>query len=292
MQAAVTTGSNIFVTSEEARRAFAAGFNQSPFLWSHKLQCDPLFEVPNLLELACRMAAVRRHDVYHDTGDIDVRQKWTTIPVRKSLEQALDQLAEGDTWVILKSAHKDPVYGPVLAQGVEEIAQLSGLDLAGKTTNHVMSVLLASPRRVTPYHMDGDCNFLLQIRGSKTVYIFNGNDRSVVSEEELERFWNTDKTAANYKEVSQSKASEFHLEPGLGVHIPLLFPHWVRNGADVSVSVSINFEFSDTRQAELYRANYYIRKLGLRPTRPGKLAALDAAKLAVFRPLIRLRSRV
>jgi Cupin-like domain len=293
MQTAATMSeSSVFVTSDETSREFVERFNRTSFVFRHNLERHPLFQVENLLELACRMAMVRRQDVYYDTGDVGVRQKWTTIPVRKSFKEALDQLSGGDTWIILKSAHKDPACGALLAQCIAEITRLSSRELASRIKSHVLSIILSSPRRVTPYHMDGECNFLFQIRGSKTIYVFDGNDRSVVTEQELERYWNSDRNAADYKESSESKALAVRLEPGLGVHVPLLFPHWVQNDGNVSVSVSINFEFSDTRQADLYRANHYIRKMGFQPTPPGKVAVLDSAKLALFRPLMRLRSRL
>jgi hypothetical protein len=121
------------------------------------------------------------------------------------------------------------------------------------------------------------------------MYVFDGRDRSIVTEQEIERYWNSDRNAAIYKESSQDKAVAFDLKPGLGVHVPLLFPHWVKNGPDVSVSVSVNFEFEEQHIPNVYRANYYLRKLGFQPGPPGRSRWKDALKEQAFRTFQALR---
>jgi hypothetical protein len=70
----------------------------------------------------------------------------------------------------------------------------------------------------------------------------------------------------------------YRLEPGTGVHIPVNCPHWLQNGDDISISLSVNFQFLDSVRANLYRANYMLRRLGLSPSMPGTNPALDRAK--------------
>jgi hypothetical protein len=265
----------------ETPRIFRDRFDRSPFLLRHELAGHELFTMENLRALTTRMAPTGR--VYYDTGTVRVDQKWSQIPVKRTLKQALDELSTGDSWIILKQANLDPAYGPVLGGCIDELADLTGHYLGRKIGTRIMSIVISSPGRVTPYHMDGECNFLLQCSGSKTMYVFDGRDRAIVTDQELERFWNSDKNAAEYKENTKDKALAFELHPGLGLHVPLLFPHWVKNGTDVSVSVSINFEYASQRLPDVYRANYYLRKLGLRPRQPGLNPLLDGAKGTAFR---------
>src|SRR5215469_12245350 len=103
--------------------------------------------------------------------------------------------------------------------------------------------MLASPGRVTPYHIDDSENLLLQVHGSKKFFVFDGTDPEIISARELELYWgghNSD--VARYSKEVQDKAIEYKLGPGLGVHVPLTFPHWAQNGDDISVAVSINFQ--------------------------------------------------
>jgi hypothetical protein len=85
-----------------------------------------------------------------------------------------------------------------------------------------------------------------------------------------------------YKKELQNRAKAFNLLPGGGVHIPVNAPHWVQNGGDFSVSLSVNFTHKDSERANAYRANFFLRKLGLNPTPPGQSHFRDAAKGAVM----------
>jgi hypothetical protein len=137
---------------------------------------------------------------------------------------------------------------------------------------------VTSPKRVTPYHIDRECNFLLQISGTKTIYVFNRDDKDILPDEEIERFWAVDNNAPVFKPEYQDRAASYKMMPGSGVHIPVNFPHWVQNDDNISVSLSVNFQFLDSMRANLYRSNYYLRKFGISPSRPGLHNTRDAAK--------------
>jgi hypothetical protein len=44
----------------------------------------------------------------------------------------------------------------------------------------------------------------------------------------------------------------------------------------------VNFTWKDSERANIYRANYFLRKLGMRPQPPGRSKLSDAAKTAVI----------
>jgi hypothetical protein len=126
--------------------------------------------------------------------------------------------------------------------------------------------------------MDRECNFLLQISGSKMLHVFDREDRDILPEAEVERFWAVDNNAPVYRPQFQNRATSYHMTAGTGVHIPVNFPHWLQNDNNISVSLSVNFQFLDSRRANLYRFNYFLRKAGIRPSSPGGHPARDAAK--------------
>jgi hypothetical protein len=76
------------------------------------------------------------------------------------------------------------------------------------------------------------------------------------------------------------------MTPGTVVHIPVNAPHWVKNHDNVSISVSVNFQFRDRMLANVYRANYALRKLGVRPTPPGRSGLRDLLKSCVVEPAV------
>jgi hypothetical protein len=55
-------------------------------------------------------------------------------------------------------------------------------------------------------------------------------------------------------------------------------PHWVVNGPEISVSVSMNFVFRDNTVPDVYRWNHVLRRIGLSPRPPGRSPVRDMAK--------------
>jgi hypothetical protein len=69
------------------------------------------------------------------------------------------------------------------------------------------------------------------------------------------------------------------------------FPHWVENGDNVSISVSINFRFVDRTVPDIYRLNSYLRRLRLHPRLPGESALSDGVKKLASKTLRALRRK-
>ncbi len=268
---------------------FREKFDQRCFEFSHHLAGHPLFQIPRLLELA-RSTRNRPRDLYYDMGDIRVDQRWDQTPAKTlSVEETMQCLEHAGAWIVLKRADKDPEYRPLLEKCIAEMQELSGRDLRKVMKGQEVIIFIASPGRVTSYHIDRECNCLLQIRGEKTINIFDRNDRELLPEREIERFWSADSNAAVYRPQYQDRATVYRLTPGAGVHIPVNSPHWLKNGNDVCVTVSFNFQFQDWYRANTYRANYFLRKAGIIPTPPGQSPLRDSLKRSTVGGAMRVR---
>jgi hypothetical protein len=258
---------------------FREEFNRRAFAISHSLAAEQLFQLPSLMKLAERTLKTHPAHVHYDAGEIRVDQRWNEVPKAVfSPQEALRRIEHCGAWFIFKAVQLDPEYKPFLERGLGEIKALIGPKINSQILVEDLLIFVTSPNRISSYHIDRECNFLLQIRGNKTVYIFDRNDREVLPEEEIERFWSVDHNAARYKPHLQDRAASYRMTPGMGVHIPVNFPHWVKNDDNVSVSLSVNFQFKDTLRANVYRANFLLRKMGMKPTPPEKSPALDAVK--------------
>lgn len=267
---------------EPVKQDFKENFNQKSFQCTHHLTGHPLFEIPRLVELA-RLLVEKggRHKVHSSGGNVSTHQKWSDMPWKEQFDVALSQINESGALIVLKTIQIDPEYDALVKQIVDELSILTGIDLWKEITWLEGYIFVSSPQSLTPYHLDHESNFLLQIQGEKDVNLFDQTDRSVLTEQEVEHYFAGDLQAANYQEKNQSKASVYHLTPGLGVHHPPKAPHWVKNGSQYSVSLSINFCMrSYDLQARVYQVNYYLRKLGLRPTPPGQSPLKDKVKIA------------
>lgn len=261
-------------------RTFAESFDRRSFSFAHGLANDPLFGFERLLELAKAMAR-DPDDVYYDAGDVGIGQRWDEVPVCDvPVDELMRRIETANGWIILRRAEKFPEYARVLDDCIAQIEELSGLDLRKVMKLRNAIVFVNSPHRVSSYHIDRECSLLLQLRGTKSVHVFDRGDRDVLPEEEIERFWAVDNNSARYKPAFEDRARVYELAPGDGIHIPVNFPHWVRNGPAVSVSLNINFHYRDALLADVYRANYWLRRMGLRPTPPRRSPLLDRAKSA------------
>ena len=105
-------------------------------------------------------------------------------------------------------------------------------------------------------------------------------------ERDIERFWSVDNNAPRYNRALQDHAQVYQLSPGTAVHIPVNFPHWLENSDNISVSLNINSQYRDSMRANVYRANFLLRKLGLSPTPPFRYPALDRMVSAAVTPVV------
>ncbi|WP_321920393.1 transcriptional regulator [Paraburkholderia tropica] len=262
--------------------AFKENFERNSFEVTHKLARHPLLQLPQLLELADRSLKARPSDLYFDMGDVVPGQKWKDTNREFSPLSALRQLEESNAWFIFRSAQKDPAYTELFSQTIAEIKRLVGNGIEKKILVEDIIIFATSPKRVTAYHIDRECNFILQIQGQKDIYIFDRNDREILPEVEIEQFWALDNNAPNYRPEIQDRARLYKLAPGNGVHVPVNCPHWLQNKDNVSVTLSVNFQFIDSVRANIYRANHYLRKLGIDPQPPGRSALRDQVKVMAY----------
>jgi hypothetical protein len=111
------------------------------------------------------------------------------------------------------------------------------------------------------------------------VWLWDPDDRSNLSESEIEQFYCGNMEAAQYQVDNQSRGREFHIRPGDALYHPPLAPHWVQNGPQVSISVSMGFNTrSLDRRARIYQANKILRRVGFKTPPPGRSPLLDSLR--------------
>jgi hypothetical protein len=268
---------------------FRDAFNRRAFLVSHTLSRHPLFTLPRLVELSKRLP---EHSIAYNAGDVSVAEGLYGGPrTGLGVEETIRRIEECRSWMVLKLVESDPQYRTLLDTCLDEIDRLSARRLPG-IGKRAAFIFISSPRSVTPFHIDPEYNFLLQIRGTKTVNAFDPADRAVLSEEDLERFYaaDSDNAKLRFKEEYRTRATAFELSPGMGLHLPVTAPHWVENGDAVSISFSVTFgTVASERRSMIYAANARLRRLGVQPSPFGRSAVRDAAKCYGFRALRRAR---
>jgi hypothetical protein len=255
---------------------FRACFDRRPFLIGHELVDHPLFAMQRLMRL-CQ--SLPTGSIEYNAGNIPVSIDPAKTPGNGlNAEETLRRIAECKSWLVLKNVEQEPEYRALLQHCLADVARHSEPIHPGMCQAEAF-IFVSSPRAVTPYHMDPEHNFLLQIRGSKCVHMYDGRDRSVLSEEELEHFYGGGHRNLAYPAALARSSWTYHLTPGLGLHFPVTAPHYVRNGREVSVSFSITFRTPELKRRRLVHIyNAFLRRRGLRPTPAGARSWLDRFK--------------
>jgi cupin-like protein len=263
----------------------------------HQLAGHPLMTTESLAELALRIDPdyVRFHD-----GERSVATNMGTLlrtdPTRESLRKAIANLHKAKAFVQLMNIRSDPPYRALLDElHAELLPFLPSRDRA--LINRDASAFLASPRSVTPFHLDHEQNFLCHLRGPKTFYVWDHRDRSVISERALETFYRVGKLRDPiYQADVEPRAHVFELQPGDCIFMPMGSPHAAVTGDDVTATFSLLMNTrSSYDMVETYRVNHVLRRFGLSPRPVGDSPATDLLKAhtleaaRAFRDLARFR---
>jgi hypothetical protein len=265
---------------------FATAYNARPFAVKHRLAAHPLFELDPLAALCRRLP---REQVHYRFGVVPPDTEFDSSLHRYrgdlTLDDAIDHLESKQAYIAIYNAETDSQYGPVIEGLLGEIAGQTERVEPG--LNWYSTYIFISARdSVTPYHMDREMNFPLQIRGTKTVQLWDPHDDEIMSPAQRDRLLaERGEPRPTYDPAFQRKAMTFELAPGLGVHHPFIAPHLVRTGRELSISLAITFR---TRRSDVWtdahRFNHLIRKRLPIPLVPvGRLGLIDTTKAAVVR---------
>lgn len=274
------------------RDRLEACFGREPFEIEHQLATHPLFALDRLVDLACRNS---RHVQWH-RGDLAADEVGAD-PDRKGrntfgsrgfpgnglgIRETIEAIEHNGSWMLIREIGEIPEYRALLDRYMGEVREHVARIAPGMQRAR-SDVVISSPGAITPFHLDEEQNFLLQIRGWKTLTVVDGLDPRGVTEQDREAFF------AGNGELHPGRVDRgaphrmLRLDAGRGVHIPSLFPHTVRNGDAVSVSVTTMF-FTDAteRRRELYRLKAWQQRIGLPAAAVGTHPRLDAAKIAAM----------
>ena len=268
---------------------FPPTYNRSTFMFRHGLSGHPLLQLPSLIDLAGRL---EKYDgCYWSNGSVNVTDRWEKgADRRQPLRNTLENIEQNDSLVILKFGVHDPIYGPLFRDILSLIIRLARPERIEDVLVGRVTILIASPHRTTAYHVDLDVNYLFQVAGDKFFAVFDQTDRTLVTDEELECFFNGDLSAAHFKPDREADATTYDLKAGFGVHVPWLAPHWARNGEQVSIAVSCNFDLAPLeRLSAIYKTNHRLRGIGLKPRSPRDGSWADDAKVFGVKTMSTLR---
>lgn len=98
---------------------------------------------------------------------------------------------------------------------------------------------VTSPGDVSPYLFDSEHNILLQIRGSNAMTQFLAGNATYAPDEVHETYHTGGGRELHWRDELAVSGCEFALDPGEAPFVPVMAPHFFRNGPEPSVSLSI-----------------------------------------------------
>jgi hypothetical protein len=252
---------------------------------THALSEHPLLQIGALVELGRRQQErnlVRTHSAAATAGT-SFADAPLLHPNSKGAVATLAEIEKAGAWMSLLNVQADPVYRRLIDEVLDEVRPIVSVRDPGMCYRAGW-IFVSSPGAVTPFHMDHEHNFILQIRGRKRLYTWDPFDRHVVSERAQELFHDQhSRELVTWKEEWRSRARVFDLEPGLGGYMPSTSPHMVENGDGPSITISFTYYTDSTRRRELlYRGNARMRRLGIEPRPIGTSPSRDRVKHAVL----------
>jgi len=261
--------------------AFDDAFPRRSAGFIHDLPLDERLTLASVADLADRLP---RTSVIADTAaqPLLVPQGG---PPRGALERPGDvirDLHNANAWLTLLNVEEDPGMAELMNTQLDQLE--SGMiakhgSKRGKMHKRVAFVFVSSPNSVTPVHFDIEHSLLMQVSGEKTVSI--GRFESYKARRhEIDRYW--DGSHGRIETLPPEEAA-YTLTPGRAVYIPPGTPHWVHNGPDISLSVTLTyFTAATVRENRIENFNAHLRRRHMKPREPGRSATVDTAKVCAM----------
>jgi hypothetical protein len=259
----------------------AVALGREPQRLHHRLTGNPLLSLGSLTDLAERLP---RQWISHHRADIPlVTQANEMSSLDLGPGEIVDGLADNSCSARLYHVQHVPGYRDLIMSCLDEVEPVLGTRGEGMAQRDA-SVFLGSPGAVVAAHFDLHHNLLLQVAGSKELFVGNFEDPRT-----HDRELDVAMSRSRYMAVLPTSVTAFHLEPGDGIYLPPWGVHWVRGGPEVSVALSCSFSTRLTERTVLTRRwNARLRQLGRSPLPAGRSETVDRAKAAAVRGRDRL----
>ncbi|WP_407170704.1 cupin-like domain-containing protein [Bradyrhizobium sp. ORS 111] len=220
---------------------------------THRISDHPRLQIEELVELAKRLESkgrIRAHTNAAEAGT-SFSNAPDLHPVKQPLVRTMEHIAAAQAWMSLLNVQTDPLYRELVDEVLDSVRPNVELKDPGMSYRGGW-IFVSSPKTVTPFHVDKEHNFILQIKGQKTIYVWEPDDLRVVSDRARDRFHSRhDRSLITWREEFRKLAHCFKVGPGQGAYMPSTSPHLVEVGDEPSITVSFTYYTDSTRRDSL-----------------------------------------
>lgn len=273
----------------ESLKNFNQSYPDSILKLRHEFLDHPLMEISPLLALSERLPA---SVIEHNIGSLPIGIGQHDVPKHTaSVRDTINAIEENGSWVVLKNIELDPTYRALLHDVLAEVRPAVEAH-TGPMLNLVGFIFISSPHSVTPFHSDPEYNILLQTRGTKTMTLFSGTDESIIPAQFHEIYHTGGPRTVLWKDEYEGRGTDVTLHAGDAIYVPLKWPHYVKNGPEVSISLSVTWRSRwSYAEADARAFNKILRNFGLDPAPPLPLPHYNVMKSTAWRALRRVGVR-
>ncbi len=219
-------------------RPFASAYPLSPAVLRHALVDHPLLSTEALVSAALdlpphhverRIAnAVNGGDFAMDRSDGD------------DIAAVIRSIGDRGNWVMLRFVEQLPAYRDLLHGLMEEIGPAIG-PVTGPGHGIKGFIFISAPGTLTPFHFDCEYNILFQIAGDKRFATYPPAPPWLTLDRR-EAYHRAGDNMLPWDEAYEGQADVHHLVPGDALFVPYASPHWVKAGAELSISLSLTWQ--------------------------------------------------
>ena len=270
----------------QARTAFAAAYPEVPHRLTHDLRGHPLLTLEALADLAEALPETSRE---YNRADLPVGLNGIVPPANGlGIGETIRRIGETGSWAALKNIEQVSAYRDLLLALLEELRPVIEAK-TGAMLRPQGFVFITSPHGVTPYHFDPEHNILLHLAGVKTMTMFPQGNPKYAPDETHEGYHTGGGRELFWTDDLARGGTEWKLRPGEALYVPVMAPHYVRNGPGSAISLSITWRSEwSFAEADARAFNRVLRLAGLRPRAPGRWPQDNRVKAAGWRVLRRL----
>ena len=267
------------VFGPEARASFAANYPEVPHILRHSLGRHPLLAIDALADLSEQLPAT---SIEYNRGDLPIGVEGKPDGTGLSIGETIRRVHEANSWAVLKNVEQAEAYRDLLHGLLDELRPEIEAK-TGELLNLQAFIFISSPNAVTPYHFDPEHNILLQIAGTKAMTQFPAGDPRFAPDEKHETYHLGGPRELTWSDAFLDHGTEFPLAPGEALFVPVMAPHFVRNGPASSISLSITWRSNWSYQESGARCfNSLLRRHGFSPKPPKRWPGNNRAKDIAF----------